>query len=75
MTIRYNYQGPTPPDTRYVRYRPHDGTFFFCETVGTKPQYDEAQGTCDREDLPDDIAEAAIALGDQAYGFVVWPFT
>lgn len=53
---------------RYAKYET-DGTFRWCE-VGEDRRFDLRQGTCTVDDLPPDVAAAAIARRNNG----VWPF-
>jgi hypothetical protein len=58
---------------RYVRYGPWDGGVFeFCE-VGIDRRFDLRQGTVTADELPRDLAEAAIAHYEVSMSYLEWP--
>jgi len=58
---------------RYVRYGPWDGGVFeFCE-VGGNRRFDLRQGTVTADELPCDLADAAIAHYKVSMAYLEWP--
>jgi hypothetical protein len=57
--------------TRYVRID-QDGLLQFCE-VGQDRRYDLRQGTCDREDVSEDVYRQALARSGFFPSYVTWP--
>lgn len=52
------FRGKGEAKARYVRKAAGvDGVYQWCEQSADDPRYDVAQGTCDAEDLPDDIRD------------------
>ena len=71
MTVTYRYKTEKPIVGRYVKYD-GAGVYSFCETGQPTRRgwvYDEAQGKCSVDDLPPNVAMAAIALHNER----VWP--
>jgi hypothetical protein len=74
MKITYQSKKYTPEAVlaRYVQYHFWNGEFGFCE-VGGDRRYDLRQGTVERGELPDDIANAAIEHAKVSQLYVRWP--
>lgn len=53
--IRDQYRKEGKTLARYVRKAAGQGFYKWCEQSAENPRYDVAQGTCEPEDLPEDI--------------------
>lgn len=75
MSVVYRCKSDEPVTVRYVRYC-GAGEYRFCE-VGQDRRFDQAQGTCSIDDLPADVAMAAISRHNEGVwpSYVDWPLS
>jgi hypothetical protein len=66
-----NYHNQVEGD-RFVRADRFAG-YVWCVRDKFHTNYDLLQGTCDAEDLPEDVRLAADVLLGRAFGYVEWP--
>ena len=71
MTIVTKWRSNGAPRARYVAKSHVYDTYYWCEQSFDR-QYDVAQGTCDAEDLPDDIRAICDAYDGVHYA-CEWP--
>lgn len=70
--IRDTYRSPGSVKARYVKKHPGNDYYKWCEQSAVDARYDVAQGTCEAEDLPDDIRAKCDAY-DGAHYACEWP--
>jgi hypothetical protein len=71
--IKTTYTSPRSGNTsRYVAKDAVGAGYHWCEQCD-KTRFDLAQGTCDADDLPDDVKQAADELKNTWPNYVVWP--
>jgi len=73
MAIVTKYRSKGAVRARYVAKSHLDNTYYWCEQSFDR-RYDVAQGTCDAEDLTDDIREICDAYHGVHYA-CEWPIT
>lgn len=77
MTIRTTYQSdkfaPSNAGTRYVRAALAGVEYIWCVVGVDDPRFDIQQGTCDPEDVQQEVREAADAVAGRAFSYVKWP--
>lgn len=85
IEIAYESKDATKPKDRFVRARYYDGRDGYAWWCSTKIGYvwcerdresmlDVRQGTCDAEDLPEDVRSDADAHRGKAFSYVPWPY-
>jgi hypothetical protein len=68
----YTARGDKIDGMRFVRAC-HPTGYVWCIQSNSAKRYDLQQGTCDAEDLPDDVRAAADSLLGRAFSYVEWP--
>jgi hypothetical protein len=67
MRTQYRVEGEAK--ARYVRKHLSRDWYQWCEQSKENPAYDVAQGTCDAEDLPEDVRAKCEELRGKNAGF------
>jgi hypothetical protein len=70
--IREKYRVDGKARARYVRRAAGKDFYEWCEQSAADPRYDVAQGTCEAQDLPDEIRAACDANKGMFYA-CEWP--
>lgn len=70
--IRDKYRVEGVVKARYVKRHPGNDYYVWCEQSADDPRYDIAQGTCEAEDLPDDIRKKCDEYDGYFYA-CEWP--
>lgn len=70
--IREQYRVEGKARARYVRRALGQDFYKWCEQSAADPRYDVAQGTCEAQDLPDEVRAACDEYKGMAYA-CEWP--
>jgi hypothetical protein len=68
------YGIPGAAKARYVRKATSQNFYEWCEQSAEKPRYDIAQGTCEAEDLPEDVRKKCDEYNGSFYA-CEWPLS
>ena len=72
--IREKYRVEGNVKARYVKRATGQNFYKWCEQSADDPRYDVAQGTCEAEDLPDEIRQKCDDFKGDIYLYACeWP--
>lgn len=72
MAIITKYRTPGRIKARFVKKAPGQNNYIWCEQSADNPQYDLAQGTCEADDLPENIKKICDEYSGSFYA-TEWP--